>query len=171
MSRMTTKPLTTAPLLNRELGMLAFNRRVLAQAADASVPLLERLRFLTIVSSNLDEFFEIRVAGLKEQVRLGITEAGRDGMTPKETLAVVTQEARELSASQYGLLNDVLLPALAQAGIRFLRRDAWTDAQRGGPGPGRQRPPPPGRRRRIGRSVRDPETPRRIAALCRDRPG
>jgi polyphosphate kinase len=130
MSRMTTKPLTTAPLLNRELGMLAFNRRVLAQAADASVPLLERLRFLTIVSSNLDEFFEIRVAGLKEQVRLGITEAGRDGMTPKETLAVVTQEARELSASQYGLLNDVLLPALAQAGIRFLRRDAWTDAQR-----------------------------------------
>jgi polyphosphate kinase len=130
MSRMTTKSATAAPLLNRELGMLAFNRRVLAQAADASVPLLERLRFLTIVSSNLDEFFEIRVAGLKEQVRLGITDSGRDGMTPKETLAVVTQEARELSVSQYALLNDVLLPALAQTGIRFLRRGTWTEAQR-----------------------------------------
>ncbi len=130
MSRMTTNSATATPLLNRELGMLAFNRRVLAQAADASVPLLERLRFLTIVSSNLDEFFEIRVAGLKEQVRLGITDAGRDGMTPQETLAVVTKEARELSASQYALLNDVLLPALAQTGIRFLRRGTWTDAQR-----------------------------------------
>ncbi|MEX2149594.1 MAG: polyphosphate kinase 1 [Steroidobacteraceae bacterium] len=127
---MTTNSATATPLLNRELGMLAFNRRVLAQAADASVPLLERLRFLTIVSSNLDEFFEIRVAGLKEQVRLGITDAGRDGMTPKETLAVVTKEARELSASQYALLNDVLLPALAQTGIRFLRRGTWTEAQR-----------------------------------------
>jgi polyphosphate kinase len=127
---MTTKSITQAPLLNRELGILAFNRRVLAQAADEAVPLLERLRFLTIVSSNLDELFEIRVAGLKEQVRLGISEAGRDGMTPKETLAVVTQAARELSARQYELLNDVLLPALANAGIRFLRRGTWTEAQR-----------------------------------------
>ena len=127
---MSPKSAGRQPLLNRELGILAFNRRVLAQAADESVPLLERLRFLTIVSSNLDEFFEIRVAGLKEQVRLGIADAGRDGMTPKETLAVVTQAARELSASQYDLLNDVLLPALAESGVRFLRRGTWTAAQR-----------------------------------------
>ena len=68
--------------LNRELGILAFNRRVLAQAADESVPLLERLRFITIVSSNLDEFFEIRVAGLKEQIKLGLPEPGPDGRAP-----------------------------------------------------------------------------------------
>jgi polyphosphate kinase len=65
--------------LNRELGILAFQRRVLAQAADESVPLLERLRFITIVSSNLDEFFEIRVAGLKEQIKLGLPEPGPAG--------------------------------------------------------------------------------------------
>jgi hypothetical protein len=69
-----------AQFLNRELGILAFNRRVLAQAADESVPLLERLRFITIVSSNLDEFFEIRVAGLKEQIKLGLPEP--DGVPP-----------------------------------------------------------------------------------------
>jgi polyphosphate kinase len=130
MSRMTSKSAARVPLLNRELGILAFNRRVLSQAADDSVPLLERLRFLTIVSSNLDEFFEIRVAGLKEQIRLGISESGPDGKTPKEILALVTREARELVANQYKLLNEVLLPALAAAGIQFLRRGIWNDAQR-----------------------------------------
>jgi polyphosphate kinase len=118
------------PLLNRELGMLAFNRRVLAQAADDSLPLLERLRFLTIVSSNLDEFFEIRVAGIKEQIKLGITDVGPDGMTPKEVFAFVTKEARSLFTEQYDLLNEVLLPALAATGIRFLRRDTWTEGQK-----------------------------------------
>lgn len=129
-SRMTSKPAVRVPLLNRELGILAFNRRVLAQAIDDSVPLLERLRFLTIVSSNLDEFFEIRVAGLKEQIKLGITEPAPDGMTPREILALVTREARELVTQQYELLNDVLLPALSDAGVRFLRRGIWNDAQR-----------------------------------------
>jgi polyphosphate kinase len=128
--RMTAKTTARVPLVNRELGILAFNRRVLAQAEDESVPLLERLRFLTIVSSNLDEFFEIRVAGIKEQVRLGITEAGPDGMTPKETLAIVTREARALVTQQFDLLNDVLLPQLSAQGIRFLRRGTWNDAQR-----------------------------------------
>ncbi|MGH8221354.1 MAG: polyphosphate kinase 1, partial [Woeseiaceae bacterium] len=127
---MTSKPAVRVPLLNRELGILAFNRRVLAQAIDDSVPLLERLRFLTIVSSNLDEFFEIRVAGLKEQIKLGITEPAPDGMTPKEILALVTREARDLVTQQYELLNDVLLPALSDAGVRFLRRGIWNDAQR-----------------------------------------
>ena len=73
MNRRITLP---AQFLNRELGILAFNRRALAQAADESVPMLERLRFITIVSSNLDEFFEIRVAGLKEQIKLGLPEPG-----------------------------------------------------------------------------------------------
>ena len=73
---------TPAQFVNRELGILAFNRRVLAQAADEAVPLLERLRFITIVSSNLDEVFEIRVAGLKEQIKLGLPEVGPDGAGP-----------------------------------------------------------------------------------------
>ncbi len=127
---MTGKIAARVPLLNREQGILAFNRRVLAQAADESVPLLERLRFLTIVSSNLDEFFEIRVAGIKEQIKLGITDPGPDGMTPRETLAIVTREARDLVTRQFDLLNDVLLPQLAGAGIQFLRRGTWNDAQR-----------------------------------------
>ena len=112
--RMAVKTAVRVPLLNRELGILAFNRRVLAQAADESVPLLERLRFLTIVSSNLDEFFEIRVAGIKEQIKLGITDPGPDGLTPKETLAIVTREARALVTQQFDLLNDALLPQLAR---------------------------------------------------------
>jgi polyphosphate kinase len=129
-ARMTRKSTARIPLLNRELGILAFNRRVLAQAADESVPLLERLRFLTIVSSNLDEFFEIRVAGIREQIKLDITDSGNDGKTPKEVLAVVTREARDLVTKMFELLNDVLLPALAEAGIQFLRRGTWNDAQR-----------------------------------------
>ncbi|HTL49752.1 MAG TPA: polyphosphate kinase 1 [Steroidobacteraceae bacterium] len=130
MRLMTAKMAPRVPLLNRELGILAFNRRVLAQAADESVPLLERLRFLTIVSSNLDEFFEIRVAGIKEQIKLGISDPGPDGLTPKETLAIVYREARDLVTKQFDLLNDVLLPQLAASGIHFLRRGTWNDAQR-----------------------------------------
>ncbi len=72
--------------LNRELGLLEFNRRVLAQAEDPSVPLLERLKYLCIVSSNLDEFFEIRVAGLKEQVKLGGIASGPDGLEASQIL-------------------------------------------------------------------------------------
>jgi polyphosphate kinase len=123
---------TPAPphLLNRELAILEFNRRVLAQAADDSVPLLERLRFLTIVSSNLDEFFEIRVAGVREQLRLGVLGRGPDGRAPKEVLIAVSGEAHLLVAEQYRLLNTVLLPALAREGVVFLRREEWTSNQR-----------------------------------------
>ncbi len=127
---MSRKALPPSQFLNRELGLLAFNRRVLAQAADDAVPLLERLRFLTIVSSNLDEFFEIRVAGLKEQMKLGVRVAGPDGRSPAEVFALVSAEAHALVAEQYRLLNEVLLPALAREGIVFLRREAWTEAQR-----------------------------------------
>jgi polyphosphate kinase len=124
------RDLPTAPYLNRELGILAFNRRVLAQAADEAVPLLERLRFLTIVSSNLDEFFEIRVAGLKEQIELNLPEPGPDGKGPLEVFEAVSAEARAIVAEQYRLLNEVLLPALAGAGIVFPRREDWSPAQR-----------------------------------------
>ena len=119
-----------AHFLNRELGILAFNRRVLAQAADASVPLLERLRFLTIVSSNLDEFFEIRVARLREQISLRLPEPGPDGRSPQDVLAAVTREAREIVGEQYRLLNQVILPALADEGVVFPRREDWAPALR-----------------------------------------
>lgn len=110
--------------------MLAFQRRVIAQAADPAVPLLERLRFLCIVSSNLDEFFEIRVAGLKEQIKLGNRTSGADGMPPRELFKRIGHQAHNLIAEQYALLNDDILPALAREGILFLRRDQWTDDQR-----------------------------------------
>ncbi|MDP2810161.1 MAG: polyphosphate kinase 1 [Rhodocyclaceae bacterium] len=115
--------------INRELSLLAFNRRVLAQAADKRVPLLERLRFLCIVSSNLDEFFEIRVAGLKEQIKLGGQVTGAEGLSPHEVFRRVTQEAHELIAEQYALLNQVILPSLAAEGICFYKRSAWTPEQ------------------------------------------
>jgi polyphosphate kinase len=121
---------TPAQYVNRELGLLAFNSRVLAQAADEAVPLLERLRFITIVSSNLDEFFEIRVAGLKETLDLGLPDLGADGRSAAEVLEAVSREAHALVAEQYRLLNQVLLPALAAEGVVFPRREDWTPAQR-----------------------------------------
>src|SRR3954447_2633559 len=116
--------------LNRELGILAFQRRVLAQAADDSVPLLERMRFITIVLSNLDEFFEIRVAGLKEQIKLGLPEPGPDGRGPSEVFADVGHQAHAIVSDQYRLLNEVVLPALAKEGIVFPRREEWSPPQR-----------------------------------------
>lgn len=116
--------------LNRELGLLAFNRRVLAQAEDERVPLLERLRFLCIVSSNLDEFFEIRMAGLKEQVKAKTRVLTTDGKTALEAYRLVSAEAHSIVTEQYKHLNDVILPALAEEGIRFLRRSKWNEAQR-----------------------------------------
>jgi polyphosphate kinase len=127
---MIRKALPPSHFLNRELGILEFNRRVLAHAADDTVPLLERLRFLTIVSSNLDEFFEIRVAGLKEQIKLGVKVAGPDGRNPAEVFALVAEKSRALVNEQYKLLNEVLLPALLAQGIVFPRREAWSEAQR-----------------------------------------
>ena len=121
---------TPTQFLNRELGILAFNRRVLAQAADESVPLLERLTFITIVSSNLDEFFEVRVAGLKEQIKLGLPEPSPDGRGPSEVFDAVSQEARAIVAEQYQLLNGTVLPALEREGVVFPKRENWTAAQK-----------------------------------------
>jgi polyphosphate kinase len=108
------EPNLKAPALyiNRELSLLEFNGRVLEQARDASLPLLERLRFLAIASSNLDEFFEIRVAGLKQRVELGAPQPGPDGLTPLEQLAAIAARAHALVDEQYRVLNEVLRPAL-----------------------------------------------------------
>jgi polyphosphate kinase len=121
---------TPAQFVNRELGILAFNRRVLAQAADEALPLLERLRFITIVSSNLDEFFEIRVAGLKESIKLGLHDAGPDARSAAEVFEAVSRETHALVAEQYKLLNEIVLPSLARDGVVFPRREEWTPAQR-----------------------------------------
>ena len=115
--------------LNRELQALEFNRRVLAQAEDRAVPLLERLKFLCIVSSNLDEFFEIRVSSVKEQIKLGAAAAGPDGLTPLAVFRQVAARAQGIVERQYRLLNEEILPGLAKEGIRFLRRSAWTPGQ------------------------------------------
>jgi len=125
-----SSPFPTSHFLNRELSLLAFNRRVLAQAADARVPLLERMRFLCIFSSNLDEFFEIRVASLRARIKLGGQAADADGLQPQEVFRRVTGEAHQLIAEQYALLNEVILPALDKEGIAFIRRSLWTEAQR-----------------------------------------
>ena len=116
--------------VNRELGLLAFNQRVLAQAEDDRVPLLERLKFLCIFSSNMDEFFEVRVAGVKHQIRLKDTNAGPDGLSPKQVFERVSAQAHTLIAHQYKILNEVVLPKLAQENIHFLRRGSWSDEQR-----------------------------------------
>ena len=116
--------------INRELGQLEFNRRVLAQAQNKDVPLLERLRYLCIVSSNLDEFFEVRVAGLKEQISLNNTNAGPDGLLPLQVMQQIHEQAHALIKQQYQVLNREVLPALDKEGIRFLRRTSWNDVQR-----------------------------------------
>ena len=115
--------------INRELSQLQFNQRVLEQAMDSSNPLLERLRFLCISCTNLDEFFEIRVAGLKQKLELGSSQGGPDGMSPQETLRAINIHARELVEEQYRLLNEVLIPALAGENIRFIRRSEWSPDQ------------------------------------------
>ena len=117
-------------ILCRELSLLAFNRRVLAQARDEGVPLLERLRFLCIVSSNLDEFFEVRMAWLKKESQLNPHALLDNGTTPAETMAAAAAEAKKLIQEQYELFNQELIPALRQEGIFFYPRRQWTEQQR-----------------------------------------
>ncbi|MDD3650021.1 polyphosphate kinase 1 [Immundisolibacter sp.] len=115
--------------INRELSLLEFNGRVLAQALDERLPLLERLRFLCIFSTNLDEFFEIRVARLQELQALGSTQAGPDQLGPTELLNAIGARVHEQVDIQYRILNDALLPALAAEGIRFVARGEWSAEQ------------------------------------------
>jgi polyphosphate kinase len=116
--------------VNRELSLLEFNWRVLEQAKDESTPLLERLNFLCISSTNLDEFFEVRAAGLIQLAELGAARSGPDSQSPAEALAQISQRAHELVAEQYRVFNEVLFPALAAQNIHFIRRSDWNDSQR-----------------------------------------
>ncbi|WP_215777814.1 polyphosphate kinase 1 [Paludibacterium sp. B53371] len=116
-------------MLNRELGLIEFNRRVLAQAEDPRLPLLERLKFLCIVSSNLDEFFEVRVAWLKEVKEHTPERILADGSNAEQCLAKVCAAARQLIREQYGVMREVIFPALREENIQFLRRNEWTIEQ------------------------------------------
>ena len=115
--------------LNRELSILDFNLRVLEQATDRRHPLIERLIFLLIFSRNLDEFFEIRVAGLLQLVSFGRNAPGPDGLMPQEVLELISKICHAAVERQYRILNDDLLPALAAEKIRFLRREEWNEKQ------------------------------------------
>ncbi|WP_297766114.1 polyphosphate kinase 1 [uncultured Alcanivorax sp.] len=114
---------------NRELSLLQFNLRVLEQAMDDSHPLMERLNFLLIFSSNMDEFFEIRVAGLKNKLETHTGQPGPDGMLAEEILKEISRTTHEAVDRQYHILNNILLPALREEGVDFLRREDWTEAQ------------------------------------------
>ncbi|HRX90889.1 MAG TPA: hypothetical protein P5528_15720, partial [Steroidobacteraceae bacterium] len=105
-----------ANYINREMSLLAFNRRVLEQALDSTNPLLERLKFLCISSNNLDEFFEIRVAGLKQRLELGSDQPGADGFSVIEQLQAIHDATTEIVREQARCLNDVLLPAMRSVG-------------------------------------------------------
>ncbi len=130
MERVQTLAHAASRYIGRELGALAFNRRVFAQAADRRIPLLERLRFLCIVSSNLDELFEIRVAELKERIKLG-NEVVAPGESPaSEVLHAVSEQAHALMAEKYRLLNGEIFPALAEEGIYFLQERDWSAQHR-----------------------------------------
>src|SRR2546422_3990888 len=109
-----------ANYINREASWLAFNRRVLEEAQDESNPLLERLKFLSISASNLDEFFEVRVAGLVQQIEDGYTEAGPDGLTLIEERDAISEEVHQFVGEQYQTWNDDLRPQLSEKGIRVL---------------------------------------------------
>ena len=115
--------------INRELSFLEFNQRVLDQAFDESVPLLERLRFLCISCSNLDEFFEIRVAGLKQLQELGGGQLTAEAMSIPEQLAAIHDRTTRLVADQYRCLNELLLPKLAAEGVPLLGRSDWSSEQ------------------------------------------
>ncbi|HSH84331.1 MAG TPA: polyphosphate kinase 1 [Guyparkeria sp.] len=126
---MTSTDQPPLPFINRELSMIGFNRRVLELAQDPTVPLLERLKFLCISSSNLDEFFEVRVGTLTQQIRAGISRPDDAGFTPTQQLDMVLDRSHSLVHDQYETLNRELIPALAEENIHFLRRTHWTEAQ------------------------------------------
>jgi polyphosphate kinase len=119
----------TSLFINRELSWLEFNARVLHEAADARTPLLERIKFLSIFSTNLDEFYMVRVAGLRRKAAQGAQQYPPDGMTPPEQLAAVRARVRELLARRDRCLDEELLPALAEQGVAFVRMADLTPAE------------------------------------------
>ncbi len=114
---------------NRELSLLQFNYRVLKQALDTTHPLINRLIFCCIFSSNMDEFFEIRVAGLRQQMKFGRETVGVDGMSPEQVLAEISRVAHDYINEQYDILNNVLIPEMEKENIHFVRRREWTPKQ------------------------------------------
>jgi polyphosphate kinase len=116
--------------INRELSLLEFNRRVLDQAADESIPLLERLRFLCISSTNMDEFFEVRVASYKQLAEIGAPAPGTETLTPQQLLEDIRQRVRLLVWQQYEMLNKVIIPEFANEHIHFPQSGDWTPEQR-----------------------------------------
>ena len=106
--------------VNRELSWLKFDDRVLSEARDKSLPLFERLKFLSITSSNLDEFYMVRVASLKDQVHAGYEKTDIAGLTPKEQLREISVQTHELVHVQYNTLNRSLIPALEKAGLHMI---------------------------------------------------
>src|SRR6202171_907569 len=125
-----TGPLALPPdvprYLNRELSRLDFDERVLAMAEDARLPLVERVRSLAIFSQNLDDFFQVRVAGLKEQVLAAVAVASPDGMSPLEQLKAIRTRGEGLVDRQVGLFSREIVPSLAAAGISLVRADEVT---------------------------------------------
>src|SRR5213083_2394952 len=115
--------------INRELSWLEFNRRVLEEAQDPTQPLIERVKFLTIFSSNLDEFFEIRVAGIKQQIKSETSDIGPDGLSPTDTFGHIQKTVRALVGTQCALWKSELLPELAKNGI-YVREMAELSAKR-----------------------------------------
>ncbi|HET8603823.1 MAG TPA: RNA degradosome polyphosphate kinase, partial [Marmoricola sp.] len=113
--------------LDRELSWLRFNQRVLELAEDASLPLLERVRFLAIFASNLDEFFMVRVAGLKRRIAAGVAVRAASGLLPREVLEQIWATGAELMARHAACFRDDVIPALAKEGIELLR---WDDLDR-----------------------------------------
>src|SRR5947207_969306 len=129
---MVTAVTTFGPshFINREMSWLEFNQRVLDEALDSATPLLERVKFFCISSSNLDEFFEIRVAGLKQQIESDVVERSIDGLTASETFRAITKRIRRMIEQQYACWREQLVPALAGHGIRFLKFTELSDADR-----------------------------------------
>jgi len=127
MSRTSLRP---EDLLNRELSWLAFNERVLEEAEDPSLPLLERVKFLAIVSSNWDEFFMVRVAGIWRQIDAGITKPGPDGHTPRQLMDKVAKRIHELSVRQHSLFHQVIEPRLNAEGIFILKPEQLDPTQK-----------------------------------------
>ena len=119
-----------SPYLNRELSLLDFQERVLALAEDTSLPLLERAKFLAIFSSNVDEFFQVRVAGLKDQVAAGVTAVATGGFTPAQTLSAIHDRLTSLVARQSDVFQTSVVPALAEAGVRICAWASLDDTDR-----------------------------------------
>ena len=116
--------------INRELSQLEFNKRVLAQAEDANIPLLERLRFLCITCTNVDEFFEIRVAALKQRIEMGALAQGPEKIPAQQVFDAIRHRMLGVVSQQYRLLNEVMFPELTKAGVVFLQSEEWNAEQR-----------------------------------------